>query len=178
MIDAYYSRKEVSNSDLTALKNQIKGGQKHDPTEAYAFGGLVDALITEPKEVDYFRRMHRGHSFSKEDFNKASAMAKSFLEHEICAPLVKNCEYQKVSVKRRKLSYNGVPFELDCRCKWDFFGNVSGDIKTITEKTQKEFLAAIEHFDYDRQRAWYMDLENTNVDVLIGISKVNHKRVL
>ena len=82
---------------------------------------------------------------------------------------------QHVSVGRRKFTHMGIDFELDCRCKWDFFGHIAGDIKTTAATTQKQFEAACLHFDYPRSRAWYMDLEKTGRDIIIGVSKVNFK---
>ena len=46
-----------------------------------------------------------------------------------------------------------------------------GDIKSTTATTKQQFLAAVEHFDYDRQRAWYMDISGATQDLLFGISK-------
>ena len=55
--DAYYSCTEVSNSDLTALKNLLHPvpmppGVKE---RAFRFGTLVDAIITEPERVNYYQ---------------------------------------------------------------------------------------------------------------------------
>jgi hypothetical protein len=50
-----------------------------------------------------------------------------------------------------------------------------GDIKSTVCTTQKAFEQSLEYFDYDRQRAWYMDISGAVRDVLIGISKENFK---
>ena len=53
--DTYYLRSEVSNSDLTALKEllypRLQFGNRE---EAFRFGNLVDAIITEPARVNYY----------------------------------------------------------------------------------------------------------------------------
>ena len=50
--DTYYSRTEVSNSDLTELKNLLyPRAQYGDKEKAFRFGTLLDALITEPERV-------------------------------------------------------------------------------------------------------------------------------
>ena len=41
--------------------------------------------------------------------------------------------------------------------------------------TQKQFEEACRHFDYDRSRWWYMEIAQSDQDILIGISKVNFK---
>ena len=46
--DSYYLRTEVSNSDLTELKNYLYPRTQYgDKEKAFKFGTLVDALITE-----------------------------------------------------------------------------------------------------------------------------------
>ena len=52
---------------------------------------------------------------------------------------------------------------------------MGGDIKSTTATTQEQFEAAITHFDYHRQRAFYMTLSGHPRDVVIGISKKNFK---
>ena len=53
--DSYYNRTEVSNSDLTELKNLLHPRQQFgDKEAAFRFGNLVDAIITEPERVDYY----------------------------------------------------------------------------------------------------------------------------
>ena len=53
--DEYYNRPEVSNSDLTALKNLLHPHQEGDKERAFRIGNLVDAIITEPARVNYYR---------------------------------------------------------------------------------------------------------------------------
>ena len=51
--DKYYERSEVSNSDLTALKNMLHPRMQYGDREAaFRFGSLVDAIITEPSRAD------------------------------------------------------------------------------------------------------------------------------
>ena len=50
--DSYYLRTEVSNSDLTELKNYLYPRTQYgDKEKAFKFGTLVDALITENERV-------------------------------------------------------------------------------------------------------------------------------
>ena len=50
----YYGRSEVSNSDLTELKNMLYPRMQFgDKEKAFRLGNLVDAFITEPERVDY-----------------------------------------------------------------------------------------------------------------------------
>lgn len=174
----YFKRPEVSNSTLSAFKNELSGRVLPDLTDAYAFGTLVDAMITEPDRIDWFRKLIDGNP--TKNFELARRMYKKFMSNAMCKALINGADFQKISVKRREMYYdiNGtwIPFEMDCRCKWDFFrDSIAGDIKTTAATSQKQFVAACHHFDYFRSRSWYMDLEDTDKDVIIGISKVNLK---
>lgn len=169
----YYQRPEVSNSDLTALKNCLSGRDIIYPEDAYKLGSLVDAMITEPDRINFYMKTLDGEDYSKY-WMQAWKMKLAFT-NSVYAPIVLNKEYQKVSVAERTFKFHDLEFKLQCRCKWDFFGKISGDIKTTTATTQKQFEVACKHFDYFRARAWYMDIENTDYDVIIGISKINYK---
>ena len=179
MQDSYYSRKEVSNSDLSALKNQLHPIDMPDPTQAYRFGNLIDAMITEQHRVNYFKRTCDDNVFSKEDFEIALEMKKVFYADETCKLISTGSDTQKVmSAVRTDFNYKGINFSMPVRCKWDLWQpswKWGGDIKSTTATTQEQFEAAIRYFDYDRQRAWYMDIAKSNKDLLIGISKKNFK---
>lgn len=178
--DSYYLRSEISNSDLSQcdLLFSTKEYQR-DATEAYRFGSLLDATITESWRVNYFKRTLDGEQYSREEFALVAKMKKSFYRDKLCSMMVARADMQKVSVaKGFQIEHRGVKFELDVRCKWDLFigkNEINGDIKSTTAKTQDQFVAAINYFKYWKQRAFYMDIEGTDKDILIGISKVNYK---
>lgn len=169
----YYQRPEVSNSDLTALKYEIAGVELPDMTEVFAFGNLVDAMLTEPHRVNTWARTLDGQPAA--DFDRAVRMVKMAKADPNFNKLLANAQFQHVSLKQLDFDWNGYKFTLAARCKWDFYGHISGDIKTTAATTQKQFIDACHHFDYFRGRAWYMDVGGTNRDVLIGISKTNFK---
>lgn len=172
----------VSNSDLGALQKYWMPAQKiMDLTVAYANGTLIDAMITEPHKVDYFKFKIEGepYDYSREEFERAKEMKKAFYKDEFCAKFVKNCKFQHISyVEQFPITYEGFKFNVPAKCKWDLFRSdidLSGDIKSTTATTQKQAEDAVRYFEYDRSRAWYMDLEGRNNDILIFISKVNFK---
>lgn len=178
--DTYYDRPEVSNSDLSALDLLFSTKEyQRDATEAYRFGSLLDACITESHRVNYFKRTLDGEQYSKEEFDLVAKMKKSFFRDPLCKMMAEKADMQKVSVRHGfKIEYRGFEFELDVRAKWDIWigkDSVNGDIKSTTATTQDQFVAAISYFKYWKQRAFYMDIEDTDRDILIGISKVNYK---
>lgn len=179
--DPYYGRPEVSNSDLSDMKRYWEPEVlRYDKEQAYRFGTLIDCMITEPHKVNFFQYTCAGNLYTREDFALAEEMKKAFYRMPFCKMLAEHAEYQKVSVRQGfAIEHTGVKFTLDVRCKWDLFAmprlQISGDIKSTAAETQKQFEEACHYFEYFRQRAWYMDIEGVNKDMLIGISKKNRK---
>lgn len=179
-MDPYFGRAEVSNSDLGWLLDQLNPKSNPiDPTQAFADGNLLDAMITEPHKVDYFKRTREDVVYKKATFENTIKMKQAFWRDPFCQQLMEGANAQKISIQHNaKLSFDGVDFELDRRCKWDIWRDDwkwGGDIKSTAAETQIQFEAACKFFQYDRSRAWYMDIEGADRDVIIGISKKNHK---
>lgn len=179
--DPYYFRNEVSNSDLSWLKKYWEPQQYViDLQKAFKFGTLIDCMITEPHKVNYYKLTCAGDQYEQSDFDKAISMKKAFYLDPFCSQMVKMCTFQKVTiVPNFEIQFNSkFAFKMDARCRWDLFCekiDMGGDIKSTACTSQKQFEEAVRHFDYDRSRAWYMDLAGRNNDILIGISKVNFK---
>jgi len=174
----YYQRPECSNSDLTSIKQQIRPINLPDPYLAFLFGTLFDALLTENERVNYDKHTVDGERYSKPDFKKALKMKNSFLRDDFCREFIQLATFQDIIVDTLKMNFQGIDFELKCRCKWDILKrnySLGGEIKSTLAKTQSEFESSVKFFDWDRQTAFYMDLTKTDVHVLIGISKVNFK---
>lgn len=177
--DEYYNRHEVSNSDLTALKNLLHPCFVSDPTNAFKMGTLVDALVTEPDKIDFIHKTIDDYEYTDEEWEWGKKMRKAWQDAANTIPFVfyvkDNMDCQKVMInKKQQFEYNDFKFELDTRCKWDFWLNdagFGGDLKTTAATTQTQFENCIDLFDWDRSRAWYMDIAHTDVDFIIAISK-------
>lgn len=178
-MDPYFGRDEVSNSDLSWLNGYWKPQMDEVVKEkAYKFGTLLDALVTEPFKVDFFKLQVDGVQYSDEDFEKGLRMKSAFMNDPFAKNILSQSDTQKVMIVNRSFQFEGMDFKLDIRCKWDLWMDGlgwGGDLKSTTATTQKQFEEAVRFFDYDRQRAWYMDIAGSNQDVLIGVSKVNFK---
>lgn len=178
----YYERSEVSNSDLTELKNLLHPHiQYGDKQVAFRFGSLVDAIITEPERVNYFQHTVDNVQYTEEEFEHAKEMLRS-LRHEartdtFLKKVLEISDTQCCMVnKQQAFEYGGFAFTLDTRCKWDYFlckFGFGGDLKTTFASTQKEFDEAVDFFDWDRSRAWYMDIAHSDRDFIYAISKKN-----
>jgi len=182
--DPYFGRSEVSNSDLSSLKALLYPREEFGGKEkAYAFGTLLDNMITEIDKVDFYNLTVKycDYKFTQADFDLAKAMKASYLKDPFCRMINEAADFQAITVNHNfDIEHNRFKFQLSAgvRCKWDLLvkaWKMGGDIKSTTAETQKQFEAACEHFDYFRSRAWYMDLEGTEKDMLIGISKVNQQ---
>ncbi len=177
--DPYFDRNEVSNSDLSWVKEYYYPMKiQVEKEKAYKFGTLVDAVLTEPHKVDFFQYTVDGIQYSKEDFEVAIQMKKSFMKDDLGSSMLKISSTQEVMTALRTFHFEGLEFQLNTRCKWDLWirkMGYGGDIKSTAATSQKQFEEAVRFFDYDRQRAWYMDIAGSDKDVLIGISKKNFK---
>lgn len=182
----YYKRTEVSNSDLTTLKNLLHPHIMYGDREAiFRFGSLVDAMITEPLHVNHYSRTISSDSipYSEDEWQHAEEMRKALydeaLHDSFLAKVLSTADTQTAMVNTaQQLEYGQFPFTLPTRCKWDWwlsYCGFGGDLKTTFASTQKEFDEAIDFFDWDRSRAWYMDIAGSNRDFIYGISKKNNR---
>lgn len=180
--DEYYNRTEVSNSDLTALRDIIHPRpQLGDREAAFRFGTLVDAIITEPARVDYYRQTVDDVQYTDGEFRHAEEMWRSLRAEArrdaFLAKVLELADTQRFMVNHgQEFAYCGWPFALDTRCKWDWYLSdygFGGDLKTTSAATQAEFDEAVDHFDWDRSRAWYMDIAHSDRDFIYAISKKN-----
>lgn len=180
--NGYYSRSEVSNSDLTELKNILHPRMQFgDKEAAFRFGSLVDAIITEPARVDYIRLTVDDEQYTEDEFRHAREMQKALrmeTRRDAFLHKVLDCASTQCAMinKAQQFTYGGFPFSLDTRCKWDWWlGGFGGDLKTTFASSQHQFEEALDFFDWDRSRAWYMDIAGSDRDFIYAISKKNGK---
>ena len=181
--DTYYNRTEVSNSDLTELKNMLYPRLQYgDKEKIFAFGSLVDALVTEPARVNRFQLTVDDMKYTEDDFRLAMEMQKSLVREsrrdEFLAYVLNNSDTQKFMVREREFEYCGLSYMLPTRCKWDWWlpkVGFGGDLKTTFAVSQSQFDEAVDFFDWDRSRAWYMDIAGSSRDFIYAVSKKNCK---
>ena len=181
--DTYYNRTEVSNSDLTELKNMLYPRLQYgDKEKIFAFGSLVDALVTEPARVNRFQLTVDDVKYTEDDFRLAMEMQKSLVREsrrdEFLAYVLNNSDTQKFMVREREFEYCGLSYTLPTRCKWDWWlpkVGFGGDLKTTFAVSQSQFDEAVDFFDWDRSRPWYMDIAGSSRDFIYAVSKKNCK---
>ncbi len=179
-MDAYYSRPEVSNSDLTALKNYLEGGDHAFPNQEqiFYFGNLIDAMLTEKNKINISRKTFDDAPVDPVLFNKALKMKLSFLKDDFCNYISSNAKTQTVFVDDVHLEVGGFPFFLTMRSKLDFdlsHTNLICDLKSTSATSQSQFLNSVHKFDYDRQAVVYMSLARVSRFAILGVSKINQK---
>ena len=163
--DTYYNRSEVSNSDLTELKNILHPRMQFgDKEAAFRFGSLVDAIITEPARVDYYRLTVDDEQYTEDEFRHAQEMLKALRmearRDEFLFKVLGYAETQRFMVNtQQQFTYCGFPFSLDTRCK-DIAGSNRDFIYAISKKNCKVFKKFINRDDkvYNRGREKYEEL--------------------
>ena len=180
--DPYYSRPEVSNSDLTALKELLyPRPMVGDREAAFRFGSIVDAIITEPSRVDFLHGAIDGQPVDPDEFLHARQMQRALRAEArrdpFLAKVLQLADTQRFMVRKaQQFDNGGFRFTLDTRCKWDWWlqaAGFGGDLKTTAASTQAEFEQCVDFFDWDRSRAWYMDIAGSDRDFIYAISKKN-----
>mgnify|MGYP001203810678 FL=1 len=107
------------------------------------------------------------------------ALRKEAEKDQFLAVVLTQSDTQRFMVNRQQEFYYGnFAYHLDTRCKWDWWlsaFNFGGDLKTTFAESQAQFDEAIDFFDWDRSRAWYMDIAGSEQDFIYAISKKNCK---
>ena len=121
--------------------------------------------------------------YTDDEFLHAKEMQRSLrmeARHDpFLAKVLELADTQRFMVnKGQEFTYCEYPFHLDTRCKWDWYLTAfgfGGDLKTTFASSQQEFDEAVDFFDWDRSRAWYMDIAHSDRDFIYAISKKNCK---
>jgi hypothetical protein len=189
--DPYYSRSEVSNSDLTSLKYQLHPQlnfiKDKDRQKAFRMGSLVDGLVTEPKTCNHFRLTVGEEQYTKEEWEwgkkMLNALRKQANKDKFLDYVLKNAETQKAFINpSQHFDVGCYSFDLPTRCRFDWWlGTFGGDLKTTSATSYDQFLSEVDFVEWNRSRAWYMDLTKSinpmygNQDFIYAVSKKNFK---
>jgi hypothetical protein len=176
----YFSLPAVSNSDLKELKKAYYAETPRDLAAVFAFGNLVDAMLTERVKLDLrglgLWENGRLTVFTFEAWQLAKTLAEAIKNDPVVKLLLPTLLPQYVFVKTLSFTYEEQAYQILGRCKFDGYSKrvaTGADYKTTACTTLKAFRESIEFFDYDQGAAWYMDLAKIDRFWLIGISKKN-----
>ncbi len=171
----YFSRPEISNSDLAEVYRHFYGGHNFWSMEGLRFGTLFDAIVTDRANIDFLNLKIGDEQYTSAEFELAERMYKSILSETNILGIIELSSFQVVMNNKIEIGNNLV---LPCRCKYDGWIKNAGfgwDLKSTSAKTYNEFLTHINTFSYYRQRAFYMDISGAKKDLLIAVSKYTMK---
>jgi hypothetical protein len=182
VIENYFDLPEVSSSDLGALERLFYGrpDNRAELEEIFNFGSLVDAMLTERELLDYTSCSLRVPGkldihYSPLVWRQAERLAGHLRKDPVVARMLPVMKGQYIFRRTLDFSYDGEEYKIRARCKFDLYTKLyqTGlDFKTTACKTKKEFVNAVDHFDWDKQGAWYMDLARIDYHWIVGVSKV------
>lgn len=183
MILDYYQLPEVSSSDLGKLERLFYNRPDPALEQVFAFGSLVDALLTERKLLSFAALELRESSgktiqFDYKTWQLAEKLADTLRRDSVISRLLDNSVGQYIFRRTLPFTYEGEDYKIRARCKFDLLSKPFGmglDFKTTSCASEKEFISAISYFDYDKQAAWYMDLARIDRHWIVAGSKVNNK---
>jgi PDDEXK-like domain of unknown function (DUF3799) len=161
--DKYYSRGEISNSDLGTIEKLLSPPQwVIDSEKAFRFGTLFDAVVTEPENINYYTREIGSYTYTADEFAIANEMFKMLKKDPLGLHFVNHADRQVQMVRELNIA-------------WDIFNfkahGWGGDLKSTAATTQEQFFKSCQMFHYDRSRALYMDIAGSDRDIIIGVSK-------
>lgn len=160
--DPYYQVDRVSNSFLSELKQKMKGIKKPGNIEdIFEEGTQFHYAVLEPERVNvdgpYYERIIKMKDVAIRDRSVALFINPGSgrkIEHEYYP------EIEGVACKAK----------MDCVIESIKMGL---DLKSTSCKTQWSFDIAIDHFNIDRQCAFYMDVAGLDMILIFAVSKHN-----
>lgn len=170
----------IRNSDLNKFRMKYLGKEFNiEFLKKYLhFGSLVDALITEPEQVDFknnslmldTRYDCMRYYFKEDDLELANLMRESFFEHPFCAAIARHGE--KYIFTRKDFEFDGELIWTEGETDMLFTdGDINLDVKMTAAQTEKEFFKAVKEYYYDQQGSWYIDNVEVSRHVVAGISR-------
>ena len=110
----YFDHPYLSNSKLTQFAKELKGDDTPIPYEAYRFGSLFDAVVTEPHKLDRFLCTLTGtdYTYTQSEIERADKMFRSLMQDSFCANLVKTANKQEEKYSAVTILHNGFEFSI------------------------------------------------------------------
>lgn len=175
----------IRNSLLSKYRMEVEGNPFPERwlKRYLVFGGLVDALITNPSAVDHQRRLLHlrtnyetgTYQFSARDFQLALAMRDAFVSNPFLGIFLKYAVKTTFSNPNFTFTHENISYlahtegELDLCSKREL--DLGIDIKTTAAKSYKEFLRSVDKLYYDQQGKFYTDNIGISQFLIVGISK-------
>ena len=157
----------LSNSGLTKVEDWLKGNMdKVIPEKAFRFGSMVDAMLTQPDELEP--------DATDEELLKAIKVRDAIKSHPLGKVLLDQAEPQVILTNEIRIEFEGIEKIVLAKCMYDGLlekMRIGKDDKTTAARTMVQFESSIDRFHYDRQAYWYMEVGQLDRFVFIGASK-------
>lgn len=185
----YFAHPAVSNSNFKQLQRCYNALAPLDASNNLDFGNLVDSMLTGEGEIKgsvLYCEDGRVVTFTDQEIRLAGKLSEYCHKDNLVKLMLPGGTPQKVVIRNVLFNYEGREFDLEAKCKIDWsneFLRTNIDYKTTACTTYKSFIASIDHFDYDQQGAFYLDVssETERMSVtydyhwIIGMSKPTGK---
>lgn len=156
---------QVSNTDLSTLKNQLLGQPRQLSPVALAYGAHFHTAVLEPSH--YARTEERGIKWAD-----LETLARQVRRQRYCRDLLYRGHAEQSYTAIHTATGVGVKLRPDLLVRSRAGRQLTLiDFKTTSSPDLAHFLTTIEKYDYDRQAALYLDVLGASRFLIIGVQK-------
>jgi hypothetical protein len=156
---------QVSNTDLSNLKQELLGQPRQPNPLALAYGSHFHTAVLEP--ATYARTEERGIKWAD-----LEQLARQVRRQRYCRDLLYRGKAEQSYTAIHTATGIGVKLRPDLLVRSRAGRQLTLiDFKTTSSPDLAHFLATIEKYDYDRQAALYLDILGATRFLIIGVQK-------
>ncbi|WP_426061228.1 PD-(D/E)XK nuclease-like domain-containing protein [Hymenobacter sp. B1770] len=156
---------QVSNTDLSALKNELLGQPRQLNPVALAYGSHFHTAVLEPSH--YQRTDERGIRWAD-----LETLARQVRRQRYCRDLLYRGQAEQSYTATHTATGVGVKLRPDLLVRSRAGRQLTlVDFKTTSSPNLAHFLTTIVKYDYDRQAALYLDVFGATRFLIIGVQK-------
>jgi len=156
---------QVSNTDLSTLKQELLGQFRQPNPVALAYGSHFHAAVLEP--ATYARTEERGIKWAD-----LEQLARQVRRQRYCRDLLYRGQAEQSYTATHTATGVGVKLRPDLLIRSRAGRQLTLiDFKTTSSPDLPHFLTTIEKYDYDRQAALYLDVLGATRFLIIGVQK-------
>lgn len=168
MTSTYFDQKDyISNSEFKRILKQAGYGipEPENLDNIFSFGILFEDLLLQPLKADHTHK----------DYELAKEMVNTTHKDPVVGRLLSLADFRV-----QHEYYRHDVFGFKGRCKTDGDSKMLDmmlELKSLAVTTDNQFREAIDHFNYDRAAAWYINCTYLRRQLIVGVSKKEPKRI-
>ena len=156
---------QVSNTDLSSLKQELLGQPRQPNPVALAYGSHFHTAVLEP--ATYARTEERGIKWAD-----LEQLARQVRRQRYCRDLLYRGQAEQSYTATHTATGVGLKLRPDLLVRSRAGRQLTLiDFKTTSSPDLAHFLITIEKYDYDRQAALYLDVLGATRFLIIGVQK-------